>query len=83
MKRVAVIGGGVSGLSVAQLLRKTCDVQVFERETSPGGLIRCETVCGSLFHLCGGHVFNTKKENVERWFWAQFDRDRDFMRLRA
>lgn len=80
MKRVAVIGAGVSGLTIARLLRDRCSVTVFEREQTPGGLIRCNHVNGSLFHLCGGHVFNTKNQDVLNWFWSIFNRDRDFVK---
>lgn len=80
MKRIAVIGGGVTGLSVARLLCDRACVVVFERENVPGGLIRCERVQGSLFHICGGHVFNTKNQKVNEWFWKIFNRDRDFVR---
>lgn len=79
--RIAVIGGGVSGLTVANLLASEGrEVSVFERESTPGGLIRCRRVDGSLFHLCGGHVFNTKNEEVRQWFWSKFDKARDFIK---
>lgn len=76
--RIAVIGGGISGLACAQILNGRAKVRVFERESRPGGLVRCERIGGSLFHLCGGHVFNTKNADVSKWFWSRFDRDRDF-----
>lgn len=78
MERVAVIGAGISGLSVARLLQDRYAVKVFEKETVPGGLIRCRRVEGSLFHLCGGHVFNSRRQDVLDWFWGQFDRGREF-----
>lgn len=79
MKQIAVIGAGVSGLACARMLEaKGCRVQVFERSARPGGLIRCERVNGSLFHLCGGHVFNTKNSAVADWFWSIFSKDKDF-----
>lgn len=79
MKQIAVIGAGVSGLACARMLEeKGCRVRVYERSASPGGLIRCERVNGSLFHLCGGHVFNTKNTAVAEWFWSIFSKDKDF-----
>ena len=80
MKKVAIIGAGVSGLTVAQLLKNRYAVKVFEKERKPGGLIRCERVDGSLFHICGGHVFNTKDQRVLDWFWSHFDRERQFLK---
>ena len=80
MERIAVIGAGVSGLSVARLLKDRYSVKVFEKESVPGGLIRCRCVEGSLFHLCGGHVFNSKRKDVLDWFWAHFDRDAEFQK---
>lgn len=78
MDKIAVIGGGISGLSTAHLLKERYEVTVFEREETPGGLIRCKRVDGSLFHLCGGHVFNSKKEDVLNWFWTFFNREKEF-----
>ena len=78
MNKIAIIGAGVSGLTVAQLLREKAEVVVFERESKAGGLIRCERIDGSLFHTCGGHVFNTKNQQVLDWFWKQFDKDTEF-----
>ena len=78
MKKIAIIGAGVSGLTTAQQLKKHAKVVVYEREAKAGGLIRCERVNGSLFHTCGGHVFNTKNQTVLDWFWQQFDKDQEF-----
>lgn len=79
MKRIAIIGGGISGLTVANLLRDQYEILVFEKESTPGGLIRCKTVNGSLFHICGGHVFNSKRQDVLDWFWEKFDRSSEFI----
>ena len=81
MDRVAVIGAGISGLTSAKLLKRRADVVIFEKEKKAGGLIRCDRVNGSLFHTCGGHVFNTKNQQVFDWFWKQFDRENDFYKL--
>ena len=76
--KIAIIGGGISGLSVAQMLKERHDVQVFESSDRPGGIVKCDNVEGSLFHRTGGHVFNTKRKDVLEWFWNRFDRDEEF-----
>lgn len=78
MNKIAVIGAGVSGLTAAQLLSKKYRVTIFEKEDTPGGLIRCRRVNGSLFHTCGGHVFNSKRLDVLDWFWSHFEREKEF-----
>ena len=78
MKRIAILGAGVSGLTAAQLLKGKADVVVFEKESKAGGLIKCERINGSLFHTCGGHVFNTKNQDVLDWFWRRFDKENEF-----
>lgn len=78
MNKVVIIGAGVSGLTVAQLLKSTYKVTIFEKESTPGGLIRCKRVNGSLFHTCGGHVFNSKRQDVLDWFWSRFRREEEF-----
>lgn len=75
-----VIGAGISGLSIAQLLKKDNEVVVLEKDSRPGGLIKCDRVEGSLFHRTGGHVFNTKSEDVMRWFWSFFDKEGQFIK---
>ncbi len=79
-RKIAVIGAGVSGLSVAQLLKNNHEVVVFEKEARAGGLIRCEEIDGNLYHLVGGHVFNSKLLDVLEWFWQRFDQEREFRR---
>lgn len=88
MERIAIIGAGVSGLTAAQLLNdnnksssgKGFEVTIFEKEARAGGLICCERVNGSLFHTCGGHVFNTRNQEVNNWFWNHFDPKQEFQK---
>ena len=80
MRKAAVIGAGVSGLATAHLLKDRFDVTVYEREDAPGGLIRCTTIEGSLFHTCGGHVFNTKHVDVLEWVRKFVDFDKDYIK---
>lgn len=79
MNRIAIIGAGVSGLTAARILQENNnEVTVYEKESQPGGLIRCQNIDGALFHICGGHVFNSKRQDVLDWFWNQFNRDTEF-----
>lgn len=78
MKNVAVIGGGISGLSISHCLKKNYQVKVFERDSQPGGLIKCERVNGNLYHKVGGHVFNSRRQDVLEWFWNFFDQGNEF-----
>lgn len=80
MNHIAIIGGGISGLSIAHLLKDRYEVTVYEKESTPGGLVRCKNVNGNLFHICGGHVFNSKFQDVLDWFWKFFDRDKEFVK---
>ena len=75
-----VIGAGISGLSIAQLLSKNNQVVVFEKESRPGGMIKCDKIGGSLFHRTGGHVFNSKRQDVMDWFWSFFNKEEQFIK---
>lgn len=80
MSRIAVIGAGISGLSVAQLLKNRHEVVVYEAEDRPGGMIKCDRIEGYLFHRTGGHVFNTKMSHVMDFFWSFFDKEKEFLK---
>ena len=75
---VAIIGAGISGLSIAQCLKERFDVTVFESAAKPGGLIKCELVEGNLYHPVGGHVFNSRRQDVLDWFWQFFNLEDEF-----
>lgn len=76
--KIAIIGAGISGMSVAHFLKDEHDITIFEKDIQPGGLIKCRRVNGSLFHTCGGHVFNSKRQDVLDWFWSKFDQEVEF-----
>lgn len=79
--KAAIIGGGISGLSIAQMLKAAgCEVRVFEKASAPGGLVKCSHVNGVLFHMTGGHVFNSRRQDVLDWFWPFFERDAEFFK---
>ena len=70
-----IVGAGISGLSIGQVLKEYGhDVQLFEADSRPGGMVKCDRVHGHLFHRTGGHVFNTKRQDVLDWFWSHFDK---------
>lgn len=73
-QKVAIIGAGVSGLTTAQILKDHYEIMVFEKEDKVGGLVKCSNVGGNLFHTCGGHVFNSKRQDVLDWFWTIFSK---------
>lgn len=78
MNKVAIIGAGISGLTAAHFLKERYEVTVFEKEEQAGGLIKCRRIENSLFHICGGHVFNSKRKDVLDWFWSKFIREEEF-----
>lgn len=80
--KIAIMGSGISGLSIANLLKGKHKVKIFEKEQHAGGLIKCERVQDCLFHKVGGHVFNSKNKTVTDWFWSHFDREKEFVKAR-
>lgn len=78
MKKVIVIGSGISGLSISRMLKEDYYVEMLERNKFYGGLIKCERIDGNLFHRVGGHVFNSRNKAVLDWFWGHFDKENEF-----
>src|SRR5512133_2354870 len=77
--KIAVIGAGISGLSIGRMLHdKGIDVTIFEQTDKVGGIAKCELINGTWYHNTGGHIFNTKHEEVSQWFWSIFDK-KDFL----
>jgi protoporphyrinogen/coproporphyrinogen III oxidase len=68
-KRIAIVGGGISGLTAAYILHRdhseTCDVSLFEAENRLGGIV--ETVHGDGFTIeCGPDSWVTEKPWAEQ-----------------
>lgn len=78
MEKIIVVGAGVSGLSIAHELSDRYEVTVLEKADRPGGLVKCDRINGHLYHKVGGHVFNTKRQDVLDWFWNFFDKEKEF-----
>ncbi len=80
--KIGIIGGGISGISSAKILSEHgLEVKVFEKEGKIGGLISCDFIDGVTFHKVGGHVFNSKNEDVKNWFFSNFDKENEFYSL--
>jgi protoporphyrinogen oxidase len=77
--KAIVIGSGISGLSIARMLADQYEVKIIERTPTIGGLIKCERINGNLFHRVGGHVFNSRNQDVINWFWDHFDKETEFL----
>ena len=57
--KIAVLGAGISGLSIAKMLNSEFDVEVFERLHQTGGIARSEIIDQLSYHVTGGHCFNS------------------------
>ncbi|EAI7252305.1 nucleotidyl-sugar pyranose mutase [Campylobacter lari] len=63
--KIAVIGAGISGMSVARLLKDDFEVEVLEKESVVGGIARTKEVNGIAYHVNGGHCFTTRYNEVK------------------
>lgn len=64
--RVAVIGGGLTGLSAALRLQKSAEVRIFEENSRAGGLSKTKENDGFLFDYTGHFLHFTDSEIKER-----------------
>ena len=80
--KICIIGSGISGLSLANMLQENHEVILYEKEKKVGGLIKCSIEEGNLFHRVGGHVFNSKNHEVLDWFWNFFDQKEEFVKAK-
>jgi protoporphyrinogen oxidase len=66
--KIAIIGAGISGLSIAWMLSEIgLEPVIYEKEDDIGGLCRTRITKGYTFDLSGGHVFNSKYTEVKKW----------------
>lgn len=73
--KVAVLGAGISGLSIAKmLLEHDCDVTVYEKSSSIGGLARSRVTEGILYDPHGGHILNSKYSEVMDWAFSYYQK---------
>ncbi|MFN0205349.1 MAG: protoporphyrinogen/coproporphyrinogen oxidase [Planctomycetota bacterium] len=72
--KTAILGGGISGLTLARRLREAgLDAVVFEASKKTGGLCGSETVGGFTYDIAGGHVLYSKDKKVLDWMINETD----------
>jgi protoporphyrinogen oxidase len=72
--KTAILGGGVSGLTLARCLREAgLEVVVFEAAPKTGGLCGSVTVDGFTYDVAGGHILYSKDKAVLEWMAAQVE----------
>jgi protoporphyrinogen oxidase len=79
MTKVAIIGGGISGCSIANILNSKGFESILFEKNKLGGLVACTFEAGHTYHRVGGHVFNSKAPEVLDWFWNHFDKENEFL----
>ncbi|GAB4146525.1 MAG: FAD-dependent oxidoreductase [Planctomycetota bacterium] len=66
--KIAILGGGISGTSLARMLAADGhDVVVLEERERPGGLCRSRRIGEFTFDEAGGHILFSKDQKVLRW----------------
>lgn len=74
--KAAVLGAGISGLSAARLLTECgCDVTVYEKNKTVGGLARSRITEGILYDPHGGHILNSKHPEVMEWVFSLYNKE--------
>ena len=73
---IAILGGGLSGLSLARLLHETGnDVVVLEAEPEYGGLCRSKTEQGFTFDIGGSHIIFSRDTEVLAFMRRMIERN--------
>ena len=62
--KIGILGAGISGMSIAQMLKNSFDVEILERDAEYGGIAKTKNVGGIAYHKIGGHCFNSKFPEV-------------------
>ncbi|MDB2690365.1 UDP-galactopyranose mutase [Planktomarina temperata] len=86
MKKIAIVGGGLSGATVAQKLIQSLnhvDITIFEKNSVMGGNLREKLVDGTLIHKHGPHIFHTKSDAVWKFIKPFSDWEPYFHRVTA
>lgn len=63
-RKIGIIGAGISGMSIARLLKDDFEVEILEKSNNVGGIARTRDIGGKPYHINGGHCFNSKFDDV-------------------
>ena len=67
--KIAVVGSGISGITVANKLSKDYEVTIFEKNKRLGGHTLTEEIEGNKIDI-GFQVLNKQSyPNLMKWFW--------------
>ncbi|MEZ5974261.1 MAG: FAD-dependent oxidoreductase [Planctomycetota bacterium] len=82
MAKIAILGAGISGLSLARFLLQggvdPADLTVFEAGPEAGGLCRSKTVQGFTYDISGGHILFSKDQAAMDWMKSEAGGDPAF-----
>ncbi|EAK3353176.1 nucleotidyl-sugar pyranose mutase [Campylobacter upsaliensis] len=62
--KIGIIGAGISGMSLARILKDDFEIEILEKSFVVGGIARTKDVDGKPYHVNGGHCFNSKFDDV-------------------
>jgi protoporphyrinogen oxidase len=82
--KVAILGAGVTGLSLARFLIEggipTDDIHLFESSSKAGGLCGSKTVEGFTYDVAGGHILYSKDAPAMQWMRDNAGGDEAFVK---
>lgn len=70
MKKIVILGAGVTGLSLGQMLKDKASVLILEKEDSVGGIAKTKSVDNATYHTVGGHCFNSKYPEIMEFVFS-------------
>lgn len=73
--KVLILGAGITGLSLGQMLHKKCEVKIIEKESRVGGIAKTRKINGGAYHLVGGHCFNSKYDEIMSFVFGLVSKD--------
>lgn len=72
MKKVIILGAGITGITLARMLRDYYDVTILEKEDQIGGIAKTKQIENVTYHLTGGHCFNSKLNEILSFVFSIF-----------